>query len=138
MLLTTGGGGGAAGGGESGSGSGLGSCLNLLAHVPIEARSPDDDSGAANKCYSSTQGWWSAVQRAAGRNGAAHREDTLKPFYRALAVAPPGVVNGGEDGEVALGTPLLLPVSTQDPQVRLWANTEFAASLVLDYEDFCL
>ena len=123
-------------GGDSGGGSGgVGQQRRrLLAHAPIEGRAPDDDSGAANGCYSSTQAWWGLVQRAAGRAaGAAHLEETLEPFHRAAVASAAAAAAGGEGG-----TECLLPVGTQHPQVRLWANTEFAAALLLEYEDFCL
>ena len=95
----------------------------VIAHVPAELRAAGD--GGEPVAFSSTQAIWSAVVRAADLSSA--KADALGgadvPALRAFF---DGAVH--DDG--------LLPVGNVYPEGRLWANTEFAAFVLLDRADF--
>ena len=93
-------------------------------HRPRERRG--DGDGGDDVAFTSTQALWSAVVRAADLSS--EKADAmggvdvpaLRAYYEAHLDAESG----------------LLPVANVYPEARLWANTEWAAWLLLSKEDF--
>lgn len=104
-----------------------------MRHQPRELCSADGvaDAMQAAVVYSSTQALWSAVMRAAGRQPgkklsgkqsdvAPDAEAQVRAYYEAHVLPETG----------------LLPVANLYHDARLWANTEWAAWLVIQASDF--
>lgn len=93
-----------------------------IMHVPRELHTGGADDEVA---YSSTQAMWGAVVRAADLSNA-----------KAEAVGGADVPAVRAYFESAVHADGLLPVGIPHNDGRLWANTEFAAFLLLDRSDF--
>lgn len=98
----------------------------LLAHDVQENRFRDGPNA-----YASTQALWDACRRAVGKDIAGFGDFTsgFQSFHDESAVKQEGGNNVGG----ALST-----VGTSYPMVRLWANTELAAWLLIDPADFSI
>ena len=89
--------------------------------------------------FTSTQAIWLAVKRCESQGKADEYVRKLEAFHSCFSRPAVSKSGEGENGlieETCKADPRLLPVGTRNGDIRLWANTEFAAFLLIDPADF--